>query len=197
MFQVMGYLIVLLGGVDQKIHVYLMKCDQAEKGLTFQTSLLGHTNAISTLKISSNLDHNKRLLASASKDGDIRLWTFGQHTSKQLSQDKQTYLINLSPEIIYFFHLETILHTHTDLVSSLDWGWFDPKKEHNEENLSLISASFDCSICIWGKDKDEGIWINSARLGQLGGEKNGFYGAMFNKSSTMIVGHTYVGAMYL
>ena len=65
-------LMVFVGGVDQKIHYYELDIQDPYSRLTYKFSLSGHENAITKLTITRK--EKDILLASASKDGYIRLW---------------------------------------------------------------------------------------------------------------------------
>ena len=65
---------VFMGGIDQKIHYYELDLSNQESKLSYKFSLSGHENSITKLVISKDSNSNELLLASASKDGYIRLW---------------------------------------------------------------------------------------------------------------------------
>lgn len=44
------------------------------------------------------------------------------------------------------------MFSHTNLVSSLVWGKINSKLANEENNLCLLSASFDSTIMLWQKN---------------------------------------------
>jgi WD40 repeat protein len=63
---------VFVGGVDQKVHYYELDIQTPNSKMTYKFSLSGHENAITKLAITKH--GQDILLATASKDGYIRLW---------------------------------------------------------------------------------------------------------------------------
>jgi len=199
---------VFLGGIDSKVHIYTFQHGPEPK-LTYSNSLTGHENAILDIKAISLLDpatkHQYTLVASASKDTFIRVWkirALGKDVDpSQVLHEKNTYKIKLSGGGLAIASLDTLLSVHSDVVSSICWGTLDSLKVHGtvltEKDICLLSSSFDFSLLVWSKDQKEDIWYNRNRLGQIGGNKNAFFGAIFNSTSDKILAYTYNGAMYL
>jgi len=50
------------------------------------------------------------------------------------------------------------MFTHTNLVSSLAWGKHNSNLENEENNLYLLSSSFDSTIMLWQKNLSDGIF---------------------------------------
>ena len=58
----------------------------------------------------------------------------------------------------YYLTLDSILKSHSDHIISLSWGLHNLKGDiYNENDIALISASFDFSIIIW--IIEENIWV--------------------------------------
>lgn len=55
-------------------------------------------------------------------------------------------------------------------------------------------------MLVWEEDQETEVWINSARLGQLFGNKNHFYGVKTShnglNNTISILAYTYTGAIY-
>ena len=80
-----GNLLLFVGGLDFKIHLYNIPTN-AEAEAEYKLSLKGHENAITSLEITNAVNiggDSYRLLASASKDGYIRLWRVGAVSQAQ------------------------------------------------------------------------------------------------------------------
>ena len=199
------YLFIFLGGIDKLVHIYSYDIKSTEKvQLQYHVSLKGHENAITDYAIAKVKENNEEyfLLASSSRDTLIRLWKLakydGEKDQMKAFQNKNNHKITLSEGNLLILSLESILSGHTDHISSVAWGFRDPKKnDQSESNLYLLSTSFDFTCYLWANDKKDDLWINRVRLGQLGGNKNAFFGAIFNEDYTEILAYTFGGAFYL
>mgnify|MGYP000120712627 CR=1 FL=1 len=67
-------LLLLTGGYDSKIHVYMTEMGAAPSELRYQFSMPGHFNSIKSLAFSPALANDAFYLASASQDKNIRIW---------------------------------------------------------------------------------------------------------------------------
>ena len=199
---------VFVGGIDCKVHVYTFQHGTEPPKLTYSNSLTGHENAILDIKAITLLDpatqHQYTLVASASKDTFIRVWKIRSLPKDadpgKLLHEKNTYKVKFPGGGLAIVTVDTILSVHSDVVSSVYWGALDPLKSEGiltENDICLLSSSFDFTLLIWSKDPKEDIWYNRSRLGQIGGNKNAFFGAIFNNVSDKILAYTYNGAMYL
>ena len=199
------YLVVFLGGIDKLVHVYSYDIKTTEKtSLQYHVSLKGHENAITDYAIAKAKENNREylLIASSSRDASIRLWKLAKYDKEvdqmKAFQNKNNYKISFSDAGLYILSIESILVGHTDHVSSITWGLADVKGDKfDESNLCLLSTSFDFSCYIWANDKKDDLWVNRVRLGQLGGNKNTFFGATYNSDYTQILAYTFNGAFYL
>lgn len=202
-------ILLILGGLDNKLHVYSFALkDVLEKKteiFKFLLSLKGHENSITDIALIEikNSDKNSALIASSSKDSYIRLWRIQKQDEKVQLKLNELNITNKNnyPFLIgqekYEINLESILNLHTEPVSSIKWGKVSPNLEKiSEQDLILISTSFDFSIIIWSKDEKSDIWINKSRLGQMGGNKNAFFGCCLNKNSDSLIAYTYHGNLY-
>ena len=198
-------LFIFLGGVDKLVHIYSYNIKATEKAsLQYHVSLKGHENAITDYAITRLKENNEEyfLLASSSRDTLIRLWRLSKYDEKvdQLKafQNKNNHKLTLGEGNLFILSLESILSGHTDHISSVIWGYKDAKGNlEDESNLVLLSTSFDFSCYIWNNDKKDDLWVNRVRLGQMGGNKNAFFGAVFNGEYNEILAYTFGGALYL
>jgi hypothetical protein len=65
----------------------------------------------------------------------------------------------------------------------------------NLTDLSLLSSSFDFTVCIWRSDEDTEAWAVESTLGAMVGNKHAFFGAIWLGSVRKILAYTYGGAM--
>ena len=81
---------------------------------------------------------------------------------------------------------------HEDWVHSVRWH---PVLNGDFQPLSLVSASADKSVIIWGFDLESGSWYNKFRLGDVGGNILGYYGSLFLPGGRKLLAHGYHGAL--
>ncbi|KRW98980.1 WD40-repeat-containing domain [Pseudocohnilembus persalinus] len=197
-FENQNKLIISLGSLDRQIHVYIFNLKEKQK-FEYKLSLSGHNDAITALNfkylINPQTQQQYLLLASASKQHHIRLYKI------QLKKDIQENIDNFDKKTSfvldkeYYISLDSILKSHTDHVISLDWGLHNLENgsQTNENDIALISASFDFSIIVW--ILEDNIWVCKARLGQISGNKHAFFNAQFSSDYKHIISYTYNGAL--
>lgn len=166
--------ILAIGGTKSSLDIY---STEQKDIFTYQTSLVGHENWIRSLAIRSDTQVNgsDRLLASASQDKYVRLWRIQRLTTGKSDLDKPMVTSDLT-EISnknhvlkarnnrYLLSFEALLVGHEDWVYKVSW-------QSSDRNLRLLSASADNSLAIWSPDAASGIWICTARLGEISAQK--------------------------
>ena len=95
--------------------------------------------------------------------------------------------------------LDALLIGHEEWVNSVRWFPYsvasDGKDYH--QPMCLLSSSMDKSMILWRPDPQTGIWLNSARVGEMGGSSFGFLGGLFGPGGRSILSHGYQGGFYL
>ena len=193
------YALVALGSLDFLIHVYAVDLRVgAARALHFCESLTGHVNAIQCVAFREFSDPRTErpywILASGSRDSYVRLFRVqdGAQRAEHKFEEANSY------ELVggLCATLESVLVGHQDAVVSVDWGLrgagLDPRRE---ENYALLSASFDFQIVLWSREQD--IWMNRAKLGQLSGNKHAFFHAVFVPEHGCVLAYTYTGQFCL
>lgn len=61
----------------------------------------------------------------------------------------------------------------------------------------LLSASMDKTVIVWSPEKESGVWLENARLGDIGGSTLGFYGARFGPQGMSILASSSHGGLYM
>ena len=144
------------------------------------------------------------LLASGSQDSFVRVWRFA-HINEERALAERRKVSDLSydedikaKEVIFsttnsnYFAvtIETILSGHEDKVFGLQWC-------KTKENLSLLTASLDKAIILWKQDDNsEGLWIESVRVGEVGGNTLGFLGCQISKNEDLFTAYSFNGALH-
>ncbi|KAL1501821.1 hypothetical protein ABEB36_007075 [Hypothenemus hampei] len=129
-------------------------------------TLTGHEDWVQGLDFTFDKGSGYTMLATSSQDNLIRIWRLHNETDVTL---------------------DAILAGHEGWVYSVHW--------HSEEML-LLSASIDKTLVIWHLDKSSGLWLEKVRLGEVGGNTLGFYGAFFNPLGH-VVAYSYHGAFHI
>ena len=190
--------VVAVGGADRKVHLYV---DDNHAGLAEITWLEGHQDWIRDLAFTKDPDTEELLLASCSSDSFIRLWRIARFldapaepavSDLQESERRQrvVFAVNDGKGSVPRFTgaLDALMIGHAHWVQSVCWS---------SDARSLISASMDKTMIVWEKDPDEGIWIDKLRLGEIGGNALGFFGAVFSPDSQHVMAHSYNGSLHL
>lgn len=162
---------------------------------TLQATLSGHEGWIRSLHFAredASAPSSDLLLASASQDKYIRLWRIHQGTELPVQAAKASdptvgaYLPGKSPsnkahrfqtcsssqqQLDYSVTFESLLFNHDDWIYSAKWHTKTSPSAPGTSTLQLLSTSADNSLAIWESDPTSGIWVTTARLGEISREK--------------------------
>uniref|UniRef100_A0A8C5HEP3 Elongator complex protein 2 n=1 Tax=Gouania willdenowi TaxID=441366 RepID=A0A8C5HEP3_GOUWI len=191
--------ILACGGDDSKVHLYVQK--GTEKAMSMQ----GHEDWICGVTWASAGE--ELLLASCSQDSLIRVWrlraksTTGGHTEDDdnIIKMKESFfqLKETEGACAYAVALETVLAGHENRVYGVHWQPPQFKGGEMQQPLRLLSASMDKTMIIWAPEEGSGVWVEQVRVGEVGGNTLGFYGCQMSPDGSMIVAHTFHGALHL
>jgi elongator complex protein 2 len=159
-------------GVDSKIHVYLEVSNQ----FLFQASLEGHIRNIRSLDFKRSQEGS--FLASAGQDCLVRVWRFSSDLPSSSVFGQGVYELEGLK-----CRLDAVISGHSNLVSSVQWV--------GEE---ILTCSHDFSVILWYEESSTCTWMAKATLGQIGGNKNVFLGAV--AQADRILAYTYNGGFY-
>ncbi|KAJ3137898.1 Elongator subunit elp2 [Physocladia obscura] len=96
----------------------------------------------------------------------------------------------------YTIMFDALLIGHEDWVHSVAWAPPVVKNNVYIQKLELVSASADKCVTVWKPDSGH-VWTVDSRLGEVGGNSFGFYGARFGFNSKWILAHGYHGALQI
>ncbi|VDN28969.1 unnamed protein product [Gongylonema pulchrum] len=136
------------------------------------------------------------LAACGGQDNVVRLWRFS--ASKMADEDCDEGRIrfktieftslNDKSKVTFTITIEAVLSAHDDWIFSLEWH---PSK------LQLMSASNDKTIIIWEPmEAASGLWLDKVRVGDVGGQAVGFFGACFSPDGSTILAYSYFGGFF-
>ncbi|KAF3771252.1 WD40 repeat-like protein [Cryphonectria parasitica EP155] len=183
-------------------------------------TLTGHEGWIRSLDFTPEVPSDPSgdlLLASASQDKYIRLWRV--HAGSELPAQAATasdptvgaYLPGRSPsnkahrfragteaEQDYSITFESLLFNHDDWIYSARWhtGSGGASTSSSSGQPQLLSTSADNSLAVWEADPSTGIWVTTARLGEISREKGattatgsigGFWTGLWSPSGASIL----------
>ncbi|KAI9290606.1 WD40 repeat-like protein [Neoconidiobolus thromboides FSU 785] len=178
--------LIVMGGTDKKLYLYKFG-NELEKIV----DLGGHEDWI------RSIDHkivNKELfIATGCQDSFIRIYKI---SSNQREEDNSNKIEGKLNNNSFQFYLNSYNYTiNLDTFLSSHSSWIYSVKFHSLENeLVLASSSADKSIIIWKPDSENGLWLNTAQLGEMGGYNLGFYSILF-LNDTLYAGG-YYGAVH-
>ncbi|ONM02645.1 Elongator complex protein 2 [Zea mays] len=205
-----GYLILAMGGLDHKIHIY---CGDKAGKFIKACELKGHSDWIRSLDFSLPVmmdgERHNLFLVSSSQDRTIRIWKMTSEaaasgSSLQLRKEtiEMTSYIEgplfVAGSTSYQVSLESLLVGHEDWVYSVEW---QPPTlltgDEAHQPMSILSASMDKMMMIWRPEKTTGLWIDSVTVGELSHSALGFYGGLWQPDGRSILAHGYGGSFHM
>lgn len=206
------YVMLLTGGFDKNVHVYTIDSQESDEIIEYHTSLTGHSNSIRDYCVTEAYENHLRYIFSCSQDCLIRVWKIckisqdeaEEELKKQEDQEyavehlktKTSYVLRFGDGNVFNITLSSVLQHHSGSVSSVKI--YEDKSSTEEDlahRLTLLSASFDFTVCLWKIDKNSGTWAVETTLGEMSGNKHAFFGAEF-LSSKSIFAYTYNGSFH-
>ncbi|XP_045446018.1 probable elongator complex protein 2 [Melitaea cinxia] len=173
---------------DHKIHIF---AEEAEYHRVH--TLVGHEDWVRGLDV-IGVDNNTIMLASASQDTYIRLWRIQRHEDKIVKEIKVEEKVFQANGITWSVKLDAVLAGHEGWVYGVQWQK-DYDKATNQPTYRLLSSSLDKTLIIWQPESHGGAWVESVRVGEVGGNGLGFYGSRFGPDAFM--GHGYNGSLHV
>lgn len=197
--------VLAIAGTKDIIQLYVLDSEKSPE-FKLQATLSGHEGWIRSLEFTQeSFDPNSDLiLASASQDKYIRLWRIHQGTELPIaavSSDPKlgAYMPGKSLSnrahrfsaqgLDFSATFEALLFGHEDWIYSIKWLTAGGK-------LQLLSASADNSLAIWESDAATGVWVTTARMGEISSEKGsttatgstgGFWTGLWSPSGQTVV----------
>lgn len=163
-----GELVLAVGTTTKVISIYT---GTPQDGFHLSTALEGHEDWIRSLAFKKTED-GVLMLASGCQDRYIRIWSVQPDVDLLASSEPQNELeeeddsldqlrnivYQLDTKTPYAIRFDALIIGHDDWVYSLRW--------HPSE-VKLMSSSADSSVMVWIPDTTSGVWLCSARLGDI------------------------------
>jgi elongator complex protein 2 len=197
---------VAVGGTRNAIQTYTVSGVTSGKSVhSLQATLTGHESWITSLALKrigepENGQEDDTWLASASQDKSIRLWRISRieldgHEGS-LKDDELTLEQSLTAKVhtikaesvTLSVVFDALLLGHEDWIYTASWS---PKAGSRQ----LLTASADNSLIVWEPEPSSGIWLSSARLGEISatkgatsatGSTGGFWIGLWSQDATAI-----------
>ena len=179
-------------------------------------SLFGHEDWVQCIDLTHQ--NNTLWIATGGQDNLIRVWKISsiplqkvQEEQKRVNDLLPNEEIRLTETIFaiddkdstehkkYFsVQIETILSGHEDKIFGLHWRNRITNEMNEEPNLSLLSCSMDKTMIVWKQTEDQdGVWTDSVRVGEVGGNTLGFLGCQFGPENEQLLAYSFNGALHL
>ena len=160
-------------------------------------SLLGHEDWVRSISF-VDVAEDSVLFSSTSQDCTVRMWKVELNTEEKeaekspglLEVKRQGFSVGANS---FSVSLDTVLESHEHWVYGAEWSHASAV----DVKLQLLTASLDKTIILWEYDQVNNLWVDTARVGEVGGNTLGFYKAQFCNDHKSIVAHSYSGALYL
>eukprot|EP01130_Rhizamoeba_saxonica_P017342 TRINITY_DN8379_c0_g1_i1.p1 TRINITY_DN8379_c0_g1~~TRINITY_DN8379_c0_g1_i1.p1 ORF type:complete len:810 (-),score=215.16 TRINITY_DN8379_c0_g1_i1:48-2477(-) len=216
-----NYPVLAVGAADRNIHLFTQL---GEDGLFGRVEkLTGHEDWVKSIKFLTT-ESGDILMATASQDCRIRVWRFVKNTGEDtilrpseilqrisdhienegvmdldeyIEISNQGYNIKTNGESFSII-LESLLPGHEEWTSEVSWA--PPIIDNNGEKIQpveLLSCSMDRTMIIWEPDEESGLWIEKARVGDVGGNHLGFLGCSYGNNGEYILGYSHVGSIHI
>ncbi|XP_046816930.1 probable elongator complex protein 2 [Vespa crabro] len=193
-----NYSLLVIALDDSSIQLYTQSSKTTDLNFEKAQILLGHEDWIRCIDITKDIEGNI-LIATGSQDATIRLWKISIHKEEKsieeiLEQKKHLFEVN---GIKYNTTLESVLCGHEGWIYGVHWYPVKKQDGINQNSTKLLSCSLDKSMIIWEPDPATGIWCETVRVGEVGGNSLGFYTCKFSPDGLNILAHSYHGSFHI
>lgn len=157
--------------------------------------LVGHEDWVTCMDFTQ--DGRNLFLATGSKDSMIRLWKIRETEVEESSNDELKLESNyfIIDHRKYNVILESVLCGHESWIYGVHW---QPMKMDSVQTLKLLSSSMDKTMIIWEPAEImNGMWTETVRVGEVGGNSLGFYGCKFSPDGLRILAYGYQGSFHI
>ncbi|KAK0415976.1 hypothetical protein QR680_012228 [Steinernema hermaphroditum] len=183
-----GRVLLAAATSNSKIEILFEEGEEFRKGIT----LTGHSDWVRSMAFRGEAD-DSIICASAGQDSVIRLYKFQNERNIPTPDPEELRVrplkLEISKDVVFHVTVEAVLSGHEGWIHSVQW--------HPNANR-LLSASIDKCLIVWEPSEGgSGVWLEKVRVGEVGGQAVGYYGAVFTNEGLRIVGHSYFGGIYV
>ena len=194
--------------------VYGNRCNTALPNEKFSFSVVhslsGHEDWVQCVDVVHQ--SNTLWIATGGQDNLIRVWKISPMPLEKVKEERKRVKdlmpneeIKLTETIFsvegkikaeekcFSVRTETILSGHEDKIFGIQWN----NLNNEDQNLSLLSCSMDKTMIVWKQTEDDGVWSDSVRVGEVGGNTLGFLGCQFGPENKQLLAYSFNGALHL
>ncbi|UJR34031.1 hypothetical protein I4U23_021445 [Adineta vaga] len=185
-----------------KVHIY-----QVSNSIIEQVFVLtGHEDWIRSITVQKTTPF-QWFVGTCAQDNYVRIWqlSFDDKNNNNNQTNMDPLALKLKRSSFSLKHsdqsqtnveveLYSILLGHEEAIYGLCWY---PNTDRKKAATTILSASMDKSMVLWTFDDNQKMYIDKARVGEIGGNTLGFYGCTFSPCGSYILGHGYEGALHL
>ncbi|XP_046389638.1 probable elongator complex protein 2 [Ischnura elegans] len=192
--------LIICANTDCKIYFYVQISGEYVK----VNVLEGHEDFVRSIDVTV-LDAGELLIASGDQGGVIRVWRLSpQEVLREIGKDDD-HCGDYKPEEISFcvnglnfsIAIESVILAHDGMINGLQWH---PKVDSDgglHQPLKLLSCSMDKSMVLWEPEPQSGVWLESVRVGEIGGNSMGFFGCKYGPEGTSILAYSKQGSFHM
>nr|CAD7425463.1 unnamed protein product [Timema monikensis] len=183
--------------------------DQRPNEMVKVDCLMGHEDWVRALDFATD-DCGDLLLASGAQDSMVRLWRVSASAcgvvkrrvcelaaGEDILPQERMFSVMIRGETRHFaVSLESVLAGHEGWLYGVNWHPSVTGDDGSRQPLSLLSSSLDKTLVLWAPDEQSGVWLDAVRLGEVGGNTLGFYGAKFSPDGNSVMAHGYQGSLH-
>lgn len=163
---------------------------QLESGFGEVLQLSGHEDWIRCIDITMN--GRDIMILTGSQDNYARVWKLSlkNNTSSEpkLGFHMEERIVSIKNNQ-FSVNLESVISGHEGWVYAATFF-------KNNDDIGIMTCSIDKSIIIWYQGED-GIWMDTHRLGEMGGGGLGFLGAKTSLNGQTIVAQGFQGSLHI
>ncbi|KAG8240401.1 hypothetical protein J437_LFUL002544 [Ladona fulva] len=204
-------LLMICANTDCRICLYAKSDDLFIK----VNELQGHEDFVRTIDVISfgvaqhTYKNNCRTMFIASGDqaGQIRIWQLSSQNLR--TQETNSKMDDFKPEVNFFsfitddkehefaISIESVILAHDGMINGIRWHPKVKTENGFHQPMKILSCSMDKTMILWEPDIQSGVWLESIRVGEVGGNSLGFFGCSFGPQGKNILAYGKQGSFHL
>lgn len=177
--------VLLLKSAGEQLQLWA----QSENEFSEVIRLFGHEDWIRC--VDAIVSGQDIMIMTGGQDHYVRIWKLcpkSNVTPKESRIHMEEKLISIGNNK-FSVNLESVLSGHEGWVYAANFF-------QNNDTIGIMTCSIDKSIIIWYQG-ESGIWMDTHRIGEMGGGGLGFLGAKTSLDGHTIVAHGFQGSLHI
>lgn len=188
---------LLVMSIGEDLQIMAMNKNEFQKVLFLKSGHEDWIRSIDVLEVNNDL-----MILTGAQDNYARIWKLTFKTNSQLKQNKldvlnikegliemEQQVIFINENISFFVNLESVLAGHEGWVYSVQFF------KNLDNKIGIITCSIDKSIIIWYQEEN-GLWMDTHRIGEMGGGNLGFLGGKISKNGSTLISQGFQGSFH-